>query len=185
LVPLLLTGAVKDWEEFIADSFQHGMSLHLEESSIKQQVCHWLRSHAAVSQWPFTPCLLRHVCLSGPTSHPQQELQLHGRHMAVFTYCWNLSGCHWIHTGLSTAAASHQASWGSCCLACHLRWTIAHALLGLQDKAAAQDHQRTLMLRPPVTPVCCMLAAGAGVQAAAARGAQAGVPCPVQCSCTR
>jgi hypothetical protein len=43
LVPLLLTGSIKDWEEFIADSFQHGMSLHLEESTIKQQVCHWLR----------------------------------------------------------------------------------------------------------------------------------------------
>jgi hypothetical protein len=43
LVPLLLTGGIKEWEEFIADSFQHGMSLHLEESSIKQQVCQWLR----------------------------------------------------------------------------------------------------------------------------------------------
>jgi hypothetical protein len=43
LVPLLLTGSIKGWEELIADSFQHGMSLHLEESSIKQQVCHWLR----------------------------------------------------------------------------------------------------------------------------------------------
>jgi hypothetical protein len=43
LVPLLLTGSIKDWEEFIADSFQHGMSLHLEESTMKQQVCHWLR----------------------------------------------------------------------------------------------------------------------------------------------
>jgi hypothetical protein len=47
LAPLLLTGGIKEWEEFIADSFQHGMSLHLDESSIKQQVCHWLRSHAA------------------------------------------------------------------------------------------------------------------------------------------
>jgi hypothetical protein len=43
LVPLLLTGGIKEWEELIADSFQHGMSLHLEESSIKQQVCPWLR----------------------------------------------------------------------------------------------------------------------------------------------
>jgi hypothetical protein len=43
LVPLLLSGGIKDWEAFIADSFQHGMSLHLEESSLKQQVCPWLR----------------------------------------------------------------------------------------------------------------------------------------------
>lgn len=43
LVPLLLTGSIKEWEELIADRFQHGMSLHLEESSIKQQVCHWLQ----------------------------------------------------------------------------------------------------------------------------------------------
>jgi hypothetical protein len=43
LVPLLLTGSIKDWEELIIDSFQHGMSLHLEESTMKQQVCRWLR----------------------------------------------------------------------------------------------------------------------------------------------
>jgi hypothetical protein len=43
LVPLLLTGGVKEWEEFIAHSFQHGMSLQLQESTIKQQVCAWLR----------------------------------------------------------------------------------------------------------------------------------------------
>jgi hypothetical protein len=43
LVPLLLTGSINDWEELIADSFQHGMSLHLEESTMKQQVCRWLR----------------------------------------------------------------------------------------------------------------------------------------------
>jgi hypothetical protein len=42
LVPLLLTGSIKDWEELIIDSFQHGMSLHLEESTMKQQVCRWL-----------------------------------------------------------------------------------------------------------------------------------------------
>jgi hypothetical protein len=43
LVPLLLTGSIKDWEELIVDSFQHGMSLHLEESTMKQQVCQRLR----------------------------------------------------------------------------------------------------------------------------------------------
>jgi hypothetical protein len=43
LVPLLLTGSIKDWEEFIIDSFQQGMSLHLEESTMKQQVCGWLQ----------------------------------------------------------------------------------------------------------------------------------------------
>jgi hypothetical protein len=39
LIHLLLTGSIKDWEQFIIDSFQHGMSLHLEESTMKQQVC--------------------------------------------------------------------------------------------------------------------------------------------------
>jgi hypothetical protein len=42
-MPLLLTGSIKDWEELIADSFQNGVSLHLEESTMKQQVCRWLR----------------------------------------------------------------------------------------------------------------------------------------------
>ena len=43
LVPLLLTGSIKEWEELIIDSFQQGMSLHLQESTMKQQVCGWLQ----------------------------------------------------------------------------------------------------------------------------------------------
>jgi uncharacterized protein YmfQ (DUF2313 family) len=43
LMPLLLTGSIQDWEQLISDSFQHGMSLHLEESTMKQQVCRWLQ----------------------------------------------------------------------------------------------------------------------------------------------
>jgi hypothetical protein len=38
LVPLLLTGDIQQWEQLITASFQRGMSLHLEESTIKQQV---------------------------------------------------------------------------------------------------------------------------------------------------
>jgi len=38
LVQLLLTGDIQQWEQLIAFSFQRGMSLHLEVSTIKQQV---------------------------------------------------------------------------------------------------------------------------------------------------
>lgn len=38
LVQLLLTGDIQQWEQLIAVSFQLGMSLHLEVSTIKQQV---------------------------------------------------------------------------------------------------------------------------------------------------
>jgi hypothetical protein len=95
LVPLLLTGGIKEWEEFIADSFQHDMSLHLEQSSIKQQVWHWL-------QW--LCCFL---------------LFLELRWLPLDTCRTQHSSC--FSPGLK----------GILLLACQLRWTITHALLGL------------------------------------------------------
>ena len=38
LVQLLLTGDIQQWEQLITISFQRGMSLHLEVSTIQQQV---------------------------------------------------------------------------------------------------------------------------------------------------
>jgi len=33
-----LTGSIQDWEQLVCDSFQCGRSVHLDESTIKQQV---------------------------------------------------------------------------------------------------------------------------------------------------
>jgi aryl carrier-like protein len=38
LVQLLFTGDIQQWEQLITTSFQRGMSLHLEVSTVKQQV---------------------------------------------------------------------------------------------------------------------------------------------------
>lgn len=39
IVQLLMAGDIQQWEQLITVSFQRGMSLHLEVSTIKQQVC--------------------------------------------------------------------------------------------------------------------------------------------------
>ncbi len=44
LVQLLLTGSIQQWEQLVTVSFQKGMSLNLQESTIKQQVSRqWVR----------------------------------------------------------------------------------------------------------------------------------------------
>jgi hypothetical protein len=40
LVSLVLTGNIKDWEQLVIDSFQRGMSVHLEEPTKYQVRCH-------------------------------------------------------------------------------------------------------------------------------------------------
>jgi hypothetical protein len=130
LVPLLLTGSIKDWEELIADSFQHGTSLHLEESTMKQQVCPLAAFILLLKpQWlPLDTCRPQHrSCLSACVKGPRclhclfrwtityvllgQDGAVAQEPTAFCCYTCLLSACSWCRS--SSCCSSWGAGWSS------------------------------------------------------------------------